>query len=72
LTRRRRARFPGRAVRQAVLLHYGDNPEIEPRDLWVWVLLDADGPEDHEPASRLASTKIEDTCAIRSCLLESN
>jgi len=46
-----RARFPGTAVRQAVLLQYGDDPEIEPRDLWVRVLLDADKPEDNwEPA----------------------
>jgi Arc/MetJ-type ribon-helix-helix transcriptional regulator len=44
-----RARFPGTAVRQAVLLQYGDDPEIEPGDLWVRVLLDADGPEDYEP-----------------------
>ena len=42
-----RARFPGTAVRQAVLLQYGDDPEIEPGDLWVRVLLDADGPEDN-------------------------
>ena len=58
-----RARFPGTAVRQAVLLQYGDDPEIGPEDLWVRVLLDADGPEDHEPtltALRLAnSTAIE-------------
>jgi Arc/MetJ-type ribon-helix-helix transcriptional regulator len=46
-----RARFPGTAVRQAVLLQYGDDPEIEPGDLWVRVLLNADGPEDNwEPA----------------------
>ncbi len=45
-----RARFPGTAVRQAVLLQYGDDPEIGPGDLWVRVLLDADRPEDHEPA----------------------
>src|SRR5271166_2678701 len=46
-----RARFPGSAVRQAVLLQYGDDPEIEPGDLWVRVLLNADGPEDNwEPA----------------------
>ena len=46
-----RARFPGTAVRQAVLLQYGDDPEIEPGALWVRVLLDADGPEDNwEPA----------------------
>ena len=44
-----RARFHGSAVRQAVLLQYGDDPEIEPGDLWVRVLLDADGPEDYEP-----------------------
>ena len=35
-----RARFPGTAVRQAVLLQYGDDPLIEPGDLWVRVLLD--------------------------------
>jgi hypothetical protein len=46
-----RARFPGTVVRQAVLLQYGDDPEIEPGTLWVRVLLDADGPEDNwEPA----------------------
>jgi Arc/MetJ-type ribon-helix-helix transcriptional regulator len=53
-----RARFPGTAVRQAVLLQYGDDPEIGPGDLWVRVLLDADRPEDYEPtlmALRLAS-----------------
>jgi hypothetical protein len=43
-----RARFPGSAVRQAVLLQYGDDPEIEPGDLWVRVLLDADRPQDYE------------------------
>jgi hypothetical protein len=43
-----RARFPGTAVRQAVLLKYGDDPEIEPGDLWVRVLLDEpDGPDDN-------------------------
>jgi len=45
-----RARFPGTAVRQAVLLQYGDDPEIGPGDLWVRVLLDAAGPSDYEPA----------------------
>jgi Arc/MetJ-type ribon-helix-helix transcriptional regulator len=58
-----RVRFPGTAVRQAVLLQYGDDPEIGPGDLWVRVLLDADGPEDYEPtltALRLANnTAIE-------------
>jgi Arc/MetJ-type ribon-helix-helix transcriptional regulator len=42
-----RARFPGSAVRQAVLLQYGDDPEIGPGELWVRVLLHADGPEDY-------------------------
>ena len=42
-----RARFPGTAVRQAVLLQYGDDPGIEPGDLLVRVLLDEpDGPDD--------------------------
>ena len=58
-----RARFPGTAVRQAVLLQYGDDPEIGPGDLWVRVLLDADGPEDYEPTltafSLANSTAIE-------------
>ena len=46
-----RGRLPGSAVRQAVLLQYGDDPEIEPGDLWVRVLLEADGPQDNwEPA----------------------
>jgi hypothetical protein len=46
-------------VRRAVLLHYGDDPEIGPGDLWVRVLLDADGPQDYEPtltALRLANS----------------
>jgi hypothetical protein len=45
-----RVRFGGTAVRRAVLLHYGDDPEIGPGDLWVRVLLDADRPDDCEPA----------------------
>jgi hypothetical protein len=45
-----RERFPGGAVRQAVLLQYGDDPEIEPGDLWVRVLLASDGPDDYERA----------------------
>jgi hypothetical protein len=44
-----RARFPSAAVRQAVLLQYGDDPEIGPGDLWVRVLFDADGPDAWEP-----------------------
>jgi hypothetical protein len=43
-----RQRFPGDAVRRVVLLHYGDDPEIEPRELFVRVLLRADRPEDYE------------------------
>ena len=53
-----RVRFPGTAVRQAVLLQYGDDPEIGPGDLWVRVLFDADRPQDYEPtliAFRLAN-----------------
>ena len=43
-----RTRFPGGAVRQVALLQYGDDPQIEPGDLWVRVLLDSGGPEDYE------------------------
>ena len=39
-------------MRQVVLLQYGDDPEIEPGDLWVRVLLAADGPEDYERSVR--------------------
>ena len=41
-------RFPGDVIKQAVLLHYGDDPEIEPGELWVRVLLRADRPEEYE------------------------
>ena len=61
-----RARFPGTAVRQAVLLQYGDDPEIGPGDLWVRVLLDAEGPQDYEPtltALRLANSTAMDQFA---------
>jgi hypothetical protein len=43
-----RARFPADAIKQAVLLHYGDDPEIEPGQLWVRVLLPGDQPEEYE------------------------
>ena len=43
-----RAQFPGDVIKQAVLLHYGDDPEIEPGELWVRILLPADRPEDYE------------------------
>jgi len=45
-----RARFPGDAVRRVILLQHGDDPQIEPRDLWVRVLLDSDGPDDYDRA----------------------
>ena len=47
-----RARFPGDVIKQAVLLQYGDDPEIEPGQLWVRVLLRADRPEDYEQIIR--------------------
>ena len=47
-----RARFPGDVIKQAVLLHYGDDPEIEPGELWVRILLPADRPEDYEQILR--------------------
>jgi hypothetical protein len=43
-----RTRFPGGAVRHVALLQYGDDPQVEPGDLWVRVLLDSDGPEDYD------------------------
>ena len=54
-----RARFPGTAVRRAVLLQYGDDPGIEPGDLLVRVLLDEpDGPDDDwGPASYRYSSR---------------
>ena len=42
-----RTRFPGEAVERVRLLQYGDHPMMEPRDLWVRVLLTGD-PEDYE------------------------
>jgi len=44
-----RARFPGDAVRQAVVLQYGDDPVVEPGELMVRVIIEAaDGPGDEE------------------------
>jgi Arc/MetJ-type ribon-helix-helix transcriptional regulator len=57
-----RARFPGTAVRQAVLLQYGDDPEIGPGDLWVRVLFDADRPQDYWPT--LMAFRVADNTAI--------
>ncbi len=47
-----RARFPADVIKQTVLLHHGDDPEIEPGELWVRVLLPADRPEDYEQIIR--------------------
>jgi hypothetical protein len=47
-----RTRFPGVAVRQVALLQYGDDPGIEPGDLWVRVLLDSGGSDDHDRSWR--------------------
>jgi hypothetical protein len=47
-----RARFPADVIKQAVLLHHGDDPEIEPGELWVRVLLPADRREDYEQIIR--------------------
>jgi hypothetical protein len=44
------ARFPGGAVDRVLLLQYGDDPEIEPGDLWVRVIPASDGPDDRERA----------------------
>jgi hypothetical protein len=43
-----RARFPGDVIKQVVLLHYGDDPEVEPGELFVRVFLRAGRPEDYE------------------------
>ena len=47
-----RARFPADVIKQAVLLRHGDDPEIEPGELWVRILLPADRPEDYEQIIR--------------------
>jgi hypothetical protein len=43
-----KGRFPDGAVRRVLLLQYGDDPEIEPGDLWVRAVPAAEGPEDWE------------------------
>jgi hypothetical protein len=45
-------RFPSDAVQRVVLLHYGDDPEIEPGELWVRVFLRADRPEEYDQVLR--------------------
>jgi hypothetical protein len=47
-----RSRFPADVIKQAVLLHHGDDPEIEPGELWVRVLLRAGRPEEYEQILR--------------------
>jgi hypothetical protein len=41
-------RFPGGAVNRVRLLQYGQDPEVEPGDLWVRVIPASEGPEDWE------------------------
>ena len=61
-------RFPGDAVGRVVLLHYGDDPEIEPGELWVRVFLRADRPEDYEQIIR--AFERDHQAAIEEFLLE--
>jgi hypothetical protein len=63
-----RARFPGDAIKQTVLLHYGDDPEIEPGELWVRVVLRADRPEDYEQI--MSAFERDHQAAIEEFLLE--
>ena len=61
-------RFPGDVIKQAVLLHYGDDPEIEPGELFVRVFLRADRPEDYEQVIR--AFERDHQAAIEEFLLE--
>ena len=61
-------RFPGDAVRRVVLLHYGDDPEIEPGELFVRVFLRAGRPEDYEQIIR--AFERDHQAAIEEVLLE--
>ena len=63
-----RARFPGDVIKQAVLLHYGDDPEIEPGELWVRVLLRAGRPEEYEQV--VSAFARDHQAAIEEFLLE--
>jgi hypothetical protein len=63
-----RKRFPGDAVERAVLLHYGDDPEIEPGELWVRIFLRADGPGEYEQVIRAFDR--DHQAAIEGFLLE--
>ena len=61
-------RFPGDAVQRVVLLHYGDDPEIEPGELWVRVFLRADRSEDYEQI--ISAFERDHQAAIEGFLLE--
>ena len=63
-----RARFPGDVIKQAVLLQYGDDPEIEPGELWVRVLLRAGRPEEYEQV--VSAFARDHQAAIEEFLLE--
>jgi len=63
-----RARFPADVIKQAVLLHYGDDPEIEPGELWVRVFLRADRPEDYKQI--ILAFERDHQAAIEEFLLE--
>ena len=60
-------RFPGDVIKQAVLLHYGDDPEIEPGELFVRVFLRA-RPEDYEQI--MLAFERDHQAAIEEFLLE--
>jgi hypothetical protein len=61
-------RFPGGAVQRVVLLHHGDDPEIEPKELFVRVFLSASRPEDYEQV--IATFERDHQAAIEGFLLE--
>ncbi|HXY81070.1 MAG TPA: hypothetical protein VEH55_06845 [Gaiellaceae bacterium] len=45
-----KARFPEGAVREVVLLAYGENPAIEPGRVWIRVVIDPGTPEGGQTA----------------------
>jgi len=51
-----------------LLLHHGDDPEIEPGELWVRILLPADRPEEYEQI--LMAFERDHRAAIEEFLLE--
>ncbi len=61
-----KARFPGGAVQGVALLQYGDDPEIEPGELVIRVLITAaGGPEDGEPPDSLGAFHHTHRAAIK-------